>query len=99
MDDQLQLLLTEFRAFRDTEWREFRESVAAWQQDTGERVVRLETVVKPALQGNGRPPQIVSIDTRVTRLEKAWGKVVAVGAAVWAAITIAAHYLPLSRTH
>jgi len=56
VDDQLQLLLTEFRAFRDTEWREFRESVSAWQQETGERVAQLETQVKPASPAMVNPP-------------------------------------------
>jgi hypothetical protein len=58
VNDQLQLLLTEFRAFRDTEWREFRESVASWQQDTGERIAQLETHVKSGITGNGQPSRL-----------------------------------------
>lgn len=81
------------------EFREFRHEMTEWRQATTERIVRLETVVKPALQGNGQPAQIVNLDTRVTRLERAWGKVVAVGAAVWTIITLAAHYLPAWGKH
>lgn len=82
-----------------TEFREFRREIMEWKQDTTERIVRLETVVKPALQGNGQPAHIVNLEGRVTRLERAWGKVVAIGAAVWAVITLAARYWPLWRTH
>jgi hypothetical protein len=87
MDDTVaELLLTEFR--------EFRREITEWKQDTTERVVRLETVVKPALQGNGQPALIVSLESRVTGLEKAWGKLVAVGVVIWTAVTLATHWIP-----
>ncbi len=73
-DQTAELLLREFR--------DFRSEIQEWRQDTTERVVRLETVVKPALQGNGQPAQIIMLDRRVTRLEKALVRVTAVGATV-----------------
>ena len=70
MDDQLQLLLTEFRAFRDTEWREFRESVSAWQQEAGERVAQLETQVKVGVTGNGQPSRLALAERSIAELNR-----------------------------
>jgi hypothetical protein len=64
MDDKLQLLLTEFRAFRDTEFREFREDVAAWKQAIGERVATTETQVKD-LYGNGRAGRVTAVEKKL----------------------------------
>lgn len=69
MDDQLQLLLTEFRAFRDTEWREFRESVSAWQQETGERVAQLE-VKERDIGGNGQPGRMALAEQSIAALQR-----------------------------
>jgi len=90
---QSQMLLDEFRTFRD-DFADFRKELGEWKQDKGERIVKLETVVKPALQSNGQPSQISTIDKRVTSLEQKWGKVIAVGAFVWGLITVALHFLP-----
>jgi hypothetical protein len=70
VDDQLQLLLTEFRAFRDTEWREFRESVSAWQQETGERIAQLEAQVKAGVTGNGQPSRLQVVEHNVEQLNR-----------------------------
>jgi hypothetical protein len=70
VDDQLQLLLTEFRAFRDTEWREFRESVASWQQDTGERIAQLETQVRSGVTGNGQPSRLQVAERNIDQLNR-----------------------------
>ena len=69
MDDQLQLLLTEFRAFRDTEWREFRESVSAWQQETGERIAQLEVKTQD-LCGNGQPGRMTVAERSIAALQR-----------------------------
>lgn len=70
MDDQLQLLLTEFRAFRDTEWREFRASVVSWQQDTGERIAQLEIQVKSGITGNGQPSRLQLAERSIDQLNR-----------------------------
>lgn len=44
MDEMTSLLLQEIRGLRD-ELREFKDEVAAWRQDQGERLVKIETVV------------------------------------------------------
>jgi len=64
------LILTEFRAFRDTEWREFRESVSAWQQETGERVAQLETQVKAGVTGNGQPSRLQVAERNIDQLNR-----------------------------
>lgn len=66
MDDQLLLLLTEFRAFRDTEWRDFRESVASWQQNTGERMTQLQTQMRD-LYGNGQPGRVSKLESKTEK--------------------------------
>jgi hypothetical protein len=70
VDDQLQLLLTEFRAFRDTEWREFRVAVSSWQQETGERVAQLETQVKAGVTGNGQPSRLQVAERSIDQLNR-----------------------------
>lgn len=44
MDEMTSLLLQEIRGLLD-ELREFKDEVAAWRQDQGERLVKIETVV------------------------------------------------------
>lgn len=68
MDDQLRLLLAEFRAFRDTEWREFRESVSAWQRETGERIAQLEVKAQD-LCGNGQQGRMTVAERSITALQ------------------------------
>jgi hypothetical protein len=93
---QSQLLLDEFRTFR-AEFNTFREELVEWKQDKGERLVKLETVVRPALQDNGQPCWRSSTDQRIASLEKAWTKVVAIGGAIWAIITLALHFIPWGK--
>ena len=83
---QAELLLHEFRAFR--------EELSAWKQETGERVTAIETAVKPAIQGNGQPSRLSAIEARVTALERVWWKVVGASAAVWAILTLVLHFIP-----
>lgn len=64
------LLLQEFRAFRDTEWREFCASVSAWQRETGERVAQLETQVKSGVTGNGQPSRLQVAEGNIDRLNR-----------------------------
>ncbi len=91
MDDQLQLLLTEFRAFRDTEWREFRESVSAWQQETGERVAELESQMRD-LYGNGQPGRVSRLESKTDK----HSRVIWLGMGAWTVInTIIAYFCRL----
>lgn len=70
MEDQLtQVLLQEFRAFRDTEFSEFRNQLAAWQQESEKRVATLEAQVKD-LYGNGRDGRVTIVEKRVSWLER-----------------------------
>ena len=56
-------LLNEFRSFRDTEFREFREDQSEWRREFGERLLSMEREVKLGLVDNGR-------DSRMTKVEK-----------------------------
>ncbi len=69
MDDQLRLLLTEFRAFRDTEFREFRDDVASWKLAIGERISKAETQVKD-LYGNGRDGRVTAVEKKLAHHSK-----------------------------
>lgn len=91
MGDQLQLLLTEFRAFRDSEWREFRESVASWQQDTGERIVQLETEMRD-LYGNGRPGRVSKLESKTDGHSRIIWLAMGAWTVINAAVGIAMHY-------
>ena len=93
MEDMTSVLLQEIRGLRE-ELREFKDEVASWRQDVGERLVKVETVVKPALMTNGQPSQISVIDARLTSIEKSWGKLIAVGAVVWGTVTLLTHWIP-----
>ncbi len=97
MDDQLQLLLTEFRSFRDTEWREFRVSVSAWQQETGERVAQLETQVKAGVTGNGQPSRLALVEQRVTSLERFRWYLAGVAVAIGPVLTMASRWVQWGR--
>jgi hypothetical protein len=92
VDDQLQLLLTEFRAFRDTEWREFRESVSAWQQETGERVAQLEVKAKD-LCGNGQPGRMTVAEQGISALQRFRYWQLGAAAVLSGIITVALRYV------
>lgn len=71
MSDQVaELLLQEFRAFRDTEFREFKDDVSTWKQDCGERLKALETTVEDALIDNGQPSRMTAVERKVSALER-----------------------------
>jgi hypothetical protein len=92
VDDHLQLLLTEFRAFRDMEWREFRESVSTWQRETGERVAQLETKAQDVC-GNGQPGRLTTAEQDIAALQRFWYWQLGAAAALSGALTLALHYL------
>jgi len=70
MDDRTALLLLqEFRAFRDTEFREFREDVAAWKQDSGERLATLEVKTQD-ICGNGQPGRMTFAERAIAGLQR-----------------------------
>lgn len=78
-----QLLLQEFRAFRDVEFREFASEILTWKQDIGERVSSIESKIKPALENNGQPSRLSVVENRVTALERErWRVAGAIGAMV-----------------
>jgi hypothetical protein len=98
VDDQLQLLLTEFRAFRDTEWREFRESVSAWQQETGERIAQLETKAQDVC-GNGQPGRMTTAEQSIAALQRFRYWQLGAAAALSGALTLVLHYLLPGTLH
>ena len=69
-DTTARLLLTEFRAFRDYEFRDFKDTVAEWKQDTGERVAQLETSVKSGVTGNGQPSRLSVVEQELEQLTR-----------------------------
>jgi hypothetical protein len=71
MEDKIALLLLqEFRSFRDTEFREFREDIASWRQNSGERLAKLESEVKSGVSGNGQPSRLAIVEDRVDALQR-----------------------------
>ena len=65
-----ELLLQEFRAFRDQEFREFREDIASWRQESGERLKALETTVADGLVDNGQPSRMTAVEDKLSWLER-----------------------------
>ena len=47
-----------------------REVQSPGQQATGERVAKLEAIVKPALQGNGDPSRLAVVEGKIEELQK-----------------------------
>lgn len=95
MNDQVaELLLQEFRAFRDTEFCEFREDVASWRQDSGERLAKLENEVKSGISGNGQPSRLTLIEDKVESLQHDRWKFTGFVLAVWTGLTLLLHLLP-----
>jgi hypothetical protein len=85
MGDQVAvLLLEEFRAFRDTEFREFRESVADQQRVTAERVTTLEVVVKDGLIDNGHDCRMTAVERKLDGLQRWRWQATGIAAAVTA---------------
>ncbi|WP_420239219.1 hypothetical protein ACOBR2_06450 [Telmatobacter bradus] len=83
MGDQVAvLLLEEFRAFRDTEFREFRESVASQQRITAERVTALEVVVRDGLIDNGHDCRMTAVERKVDGLQRWRWQATAIAATV-----------------
>ena len=44
-----QMILIEFRTFRDVEWRDFHQQVTQWRSDMSERVTKIEVVVETSI--------------------------------------------------
>jgi len=66
----IDLLLQEFRAFRDNEFREFKDDVATWKQDSGARLAIVENDVKSGIKGNGQPSRLAVVEKKVEDLEQ-----------------------------
>jgi hypothetical protein len=93
MNEQVvELLLQEFRAFRDTEFREFRDDVASWRQETGERNAALETQMKE-VRGNGQPGRLGIVEAEVKAVQRWRYKVIGIAAGVSTVVSAAAWVL------
>jgi hypothetical protein len=93
MEDQTaRQLLVEFRAFRDSEFRGFRNEFSDWKVETAERIGPLETQVKSGITGNGQPSRLAVLEAEVSKLNqfKFWllGAAAAVGSAFGAGVNI-----------
>lgn len=64
-DQAVHLLLQEFRSFRDNEFRQFRDEINSWRQETVERVATLEAHDKD-ISGNGQPGRMVNAEKKIT---------------------------------
>lgn len=86
VEGQLELLLAEFRAFRDDEFRSFRDDiradVAALQSQTGERLATLETHVKSGITGNGQPSRLASVEKKLEGLKVKVSWIIGIGTGV-----------------
>lgn len=65
-----QLILAEFRAFRDGEWMRFRGEVDTFRNDMVSRVVRCESSIKVGLDGNGQPSRMKIVEDAIALLNK-----------------------------
>jgi len=64
----VELILLEFRAFRDTEFRTFREEAEKGRKEAAERIAKLEIHVKEGIVGNGHPSRLTQAETHLTML-------------------------------
>jgi hypothetical protein len=69
VDSQVNLLLQEFRAFRDNEWRIFRDQVVTWKEEDRARLTELEVHSKDIV-GNGQPGRMANVEEKTSKLEK-----------------------------
>lgn len=65
-----QLILSEFRNFRDIEWRDFRAQVTTSHLDTGARLAKAELSIELAIDGNGRPSRLDVAESNIDELKK-----------------------------
>jgi hypothetical protein len=65
-----QLILSEFRNFRDIEWRDFRAQVTSSHLDTGARLAKAEQSIEMAIDGNGRPSRLDVAESDIDELKK-----------------------------
>ena len=94
MDDTTALLLLqEFRSFRDTEFRTFRQDVSSWVQSSGERLAKLESEVKSGVSGNGQPSRLAIVEKDVEELQHNRWFGAGVVAALSSALTLGGGYL------
>jgi hypothetical protein len=56
-----QMILSEFRTFRDVEWRDFYQQVTQWRSDMSEHVAKIEVVVEAGLTGNNSTPSRLTV--------------------------------------
>ena len=98
MEEQVaQLLLAEFRAFRDTEFRKFKDDVANWREDSASRIGVLETQMKAGVTGNGTPSRLTVVEKRTRSLERArWYEAGAIVVIAWL-LQQASHWLPWGK--
>ena len=98
MEEQVaQLLLAEFRAFRDTEFREFKDDVANWREDSASRLGVLETQVKTGITGNGQPSRMAVIEKRQRSLERTRWYFYGAAAMLAYLLEQASHWLPWGK--
>jgi hypothetical protein len=80
----------------DAKFEEFRRDVTSWQQERGETVVKLETIVKPALVNNGQKSRLSQVEDRISVLEHAYFKVVGASSVSGAVVAL---LIEIARKH
>jgi hypothetical protein len=65
-----QLILAEFRNFRDIEWRDFRAQATANHTDMGTRMAKAEISIEMAIDGKGRPSRLDLAESDIDELKK-----------------------------
>lgn len=88
-DQTAELLLDEFRAFRDQEFREFVNSVAAWREESSGRLSALEVQAKDII-GNGRPGRMDDAEDDIQKLQQWQHWVLGISVGVSALVSIGA---------
>jgi hypothetical protein len=65
-----QLILSEFRNFRDVEWRDFRAQATGWREDTAARLVKAELTLELSIVGTLQPSRLTVAENSIEELKK-----------------------------
>jgi hypothetical protein len=87
---------SEFRAFRDTEFREKMDALADWKLDTGERLSVVETTVCTAIVGvSGTPSRLTLVEKTTQSIQKSIWTLAGAGSVIGAVVGyLANHFWP-----
>jgi len=87
-----QMILSEFRTFRDVEWRDFHKNVTQWRSDMSERVTKIEVVVQAGLTNT--PSRLSVLEEKMQAFDKLRWQLFGVVSAISAATAFLGWFFP-----